>query len=92
MKFLNHLGDNENKLLCENLGCGGVKEKPEAGWMADNDFPRSKNMLINCENIDNPEHLWQCVTGEEKCQNPASVVCEGNTHILSYLKVHHTNK
>ncbi|XP_075332264.1 scavenger receptor cysteine-rich type 1 protein M130 [Odontesthes bonariensis] len=74
-------GNNEAQRLCQSLGCGGVKETPEAGWMALKDFPSSKNMLINCAGIVNPDNLWRCVTKEEKCSNPASVICEAHERI-----------
>ncbi|XP_078110438.1 scavenger receptor cysteine-rich type 1 protein M160 isoform X2 [Sander vitreus] len=66
-------GPEEANLLCKNLNCGTSKEISN-NLMDLDKLPESK-MTIKCSGLEKIDNLWQCVTGESKCQNYASVIC-----------------
>ncbi|XP_026010124.1 scavenger receptor cysteine-rich type 1 protein M130-like [Astatotilapia calliptera] len=82
----NSIGEKEARLLCKNLGCGGLREIPPSESMVSDNFRDSSKMKIDCSAFKNadPDHLWQCVNGEQdnsaSCK-PVSVICEGYTRL-----------
>lgn len=75
-------GDDEARVLCKSLGCGGFVKLIKSEWMRDDKFKDAKKAMINCGNIKDVDHLWQCVKSKPfQCDLPASVRCEGHTRV-----------
>lgn len=76
---VSYKGTFEAKILCQNLGCGTVKEIPLPAMMKTNRFDSSAKTIIKCSDIKNVENLWQCATttGIQMCSYPATVICTG---------------
>ncbi|XP_024655050.2 scavenger receptor cysteine-rich type 1 protein M130 [Maylandia zebra] len=81
----NNIGEKEARLLCKNLGCGGLREIPPSERGDRERFKKASKMKLDCSAFKNgdPDHLWQCANGNDdsaSCKT-FSVICEGYTRL-----------
>ncbi|XP_063321491.1 scavenger receptor cysteine-rich type 1 protein M160 [Pelmatolapia mariae] len=81
----NNIGEKEARLLCESLGCGGLREIPLSERGDRERFKKASKMKLDCSAFKkaDPDHLWQCVNGNDDSASckPFSVICEGYTRL-----------